>query len=49
MYIGREGKEYIRSLNGAYVKIINPLALSVFEPYCAMKFDTSEWNTFETH
>jgi len=42
-------KEYIRSLNVAFVKIVNPLALYVFEPYCAMKFNTDVWNTFETH
>ena len=42
-------KNYLRGLKVAYVKIINPLALYVFEPYCAMQLDTSEWNTFETH
>lgn len=42
-------KKYLRGLQVAYVKIINPLALYVFEPYCAMRFDTSVWNTFETH
>jgi predicted GIY-YIG superfamily endonuclease len=42
-------KEYIRCLNVAFVKIVNPLALYVFEPYCAMKFNTDVWNTFETH
>lgn len=42
-------KEYLRSLNVAYVQITNPLVLYVFEPYCAMYFNTSEWNTFETH
>jgi predicted GIY-YIG superfamily endonuclease len=44
-----QAKEYIRSLNVTFVKINNTLALYFFEPYCAMKFDTSEWNTFETH
>ena len=42
-------KEYLRSLNVAYVQISNPLVLYVFEPYCAMHFDTSQCNTFETH
>jgi GIY-YIG catalytic domain len=42
-------KSYLRGLNVAFVKIINPLALYVFEPYCAMRYDTSKWNTFETH
>lgn len=42
-------KGYLRSLSVAYVKILNPLALYVFEPYCAMRFNTGKWNTFETH
>ena len=42
-------KTYLRGLNVAFVKINNPLLLYIFEPYCAMKFDTSDWNTFETH
>jgi predicted GIY-YIG superfamily endonuclease len=44
-----KAQKYIRSLNVAFVKILNPLALYVFEPYCAMKLETSDWNTFETH
>lgn len=42
-------KKYLRSLNVAYVAINNPLILYIFEPYCAMHFDTTKWNTFETH
>lgn len=42
-------KEYRKSLAVGYVKINNPLVLYVFEPYCAMEFETAEWNTFETH
>ena len=42
-------KEYLRSMNVVYVKITNPLVLYVFEPYCAMQFNTEQWNTFETH
>jgi predicted GIY-YIG superfamily endonuclease len=42
-------KTYIRDLNAAYVRIENPLVLYVFEPYCAMHYDTANWNTFETH
>ena len=42
-------KSYIRALNVAYVRIENPLVLYVFESYCAMHYDTAEWNTFETH
>jgi predicted GIY-YIG superfamily endonuclease len=44
-----KAKAYLRSLQVAYVEIDNPLVLYVFEPYCAMRFDTSKWNTFETH
>lgn len=42
-------KAYLRGLQAAYVRIDNPLVLYVFEPYCAMNFGTSKWNTFETH
>lgn len=42
-------KSYLATLAVAYVKIHNPLTLYVFELYCVMHFDTSEWNTFETH
>jgi len=44
-----KAKDYLRTLNVAFVKIDNPLLLYVFEPYCAMKYDTEKWNTFETH
>lgn len=44
-----KAKNYIRNLNVAFVAIKNPLELYVFEPFCAIKLDTSEWNTFETH
>ena len=40
---------YLRSLNVAFIEIGNPLELYLFEAYCAMELDTSEWNTFETH
>jgi predicted GIY-YIG superfamily endonuclease len=33
----------------AFIEISNPLELYLFEAYCAMKLDTSEWNTFRTH
>ena len=42
-------KDYIRKLNVATVEITNPFVLYIFEAFCAMKFDTSKWNTFETH
>ena len=42
-------KEYISGLKVAFVEIENPLVLYFFEAYCAMYFDTFEWNTFKTH
>jgi hypothetical protein len=33
----------------AFVEITNDLVLYLFEAYCAMELDTSEWNTFRTH
>jgi len=42
-------KKHLLRLNVAFVRIDNPVALYVFEPYCAMHYDTAEWNTFETH
>jgi len=38
------GKFYV-----AYIRIDNDLELHLFEAYCAMKLDTSTWNTFATH
>jgi len=42
-------QDYLRQLNVAFLEIANPLDLYLFEAYCAMELDTSEWNTFETH
>jgi hypothetical protein len=42
-------QQYVRGLSVAFVRIANPLELYLFEAYAAMAFDTSEWNTFETH
>ena len=33
----------------AFVEILNPLELDLFEAYAAMELDTSAWNTFRTH
>lgn len=44
-----QAKEYLKTLNVAFVHVNNPLVLYIFEPFCAMKFNTSNWNTFETH
>ena len=32
----------------AWVGIPNPLEMYIFEPYCAMKLDTCEYNFFDT-
>jgi len=42
-------KAYLRRLHVGWVKIENPLLLYILDPYCVMRFDTSNWNTFETH
>jgi hypothetical protein len=44
-----EAKDLIRSFDVAFVEIDNPLVLYFFEPFCAMRFRTGKWNTFETH
>jgi len=44
-----KARSYIESLTVAFVEIENPLALYVFEPYCAMYFNTDKWNSFRTH
>lgn len=49
----KESRDYLCSLNAAFVEIGNPLELYLFEPYAAMELDTGfqagGWNTFETH
>ena len=42
-------KRALQNAKVATVEIENPLELYLFEAYCAMKFDTSKWNTFRTH
>ena len=39
----------IRKSSVAFIEIENQLELYLFEPYCAMKLGTGEWNTFKTH
>jgi hypothetical protein len=34
--------------NLAFIEIDNPLVLYLFEPYCAMQLDTSDFNRFDT-
>lgn len=40
----------VRLLNcgAAWVEIANPLEMYIFEPYCAMRLDTHEFNFFDT-
>ena len=42
-------KNYLKSLKVAFIEIRNDLEIYLFEAYCAMRLDTSEWNTFKTH
>ena len=44
-----QAQSYLRSLRVAAIEIENALERYVFEPYCAMKLDTHQWNSFETH
>lgn len=39
----------LRGLNVAFIEIQNALERYVFEAYCAMELNSSQWNTFETH
>jgi predicted GIY-YIG superfamily endonuclease len=45
----RKAQAYLKSLNVAFIEIHNDLELYLFEVYCAMKLNTSKWNTFRTH
>ena len=44
-----EKREYLKTMNTAFVEIDNALEMHVFEAYCAMELDTCVWNTFATH
>jgi hypothetical protein len=45
----RNRKRYLGRLKVAFVEIDNALERYIFEAYCSMALDTSQWNTFETH
>ena len=45
----KKAKDYLKSLNVAFIEIQNNLELYLFEVYCAMELKTSKWNTFRTH
>ena len=42
-------REFLRSLNVAFIEIACPVELYGFELYCSMQLDTHQWNTFRTH
>jgi hypothetical protein len=42
-------KAYLASLSVAFIPVEDDTELYLFEVYCAMMLDTSEWNTFRTH
>jgi predicted GIY-YIG superfamily endonuclease len=48
-----DARTHLLTLHVAFVEIDNPLELYLFEPYCALEFDTGfeagGWNTFDTH
>lgn len=48
-----DARDYLRSLDVAFVAIENALELYVFEPYCALElntgFEAGGWNSFATH
>lgn len=44
-----DAQTYLRTLSVAFIEIVNPLELYVFEAYAALELDTAEWNTFRTH
>ena len=42
-------KDYLKSLDVAFIEIENDLELYLFEVYCSMDLKTVKWNTFRTH
>ena len=44
-----EAQVLLRGCSVAFIEILNPLELYLFEANCAMALDTCEWNTFKTH
>ena len=45
----QEAQRLLHESSVAFIEIVNPLELYLFEPYCAIELNTSEWNTFRTH
>ncbi len=44
-----QAKAYLGALSVAFIPIEDDVELHLFEVYCAMELDTSEWNSFRTH
>lgn len=44
-----ECQSNLRNLQVAFIKIENDLEIYLFEAFCAMELDASNWNTFRTH
>jgi hypothetical protein len=42
-------REFLRSLDIAFIEIDCPVELYAFELYCSLELDTGQWNTFRTH
>ena len=45
----QRAKKRILRMSVAFTEIDSAVELHLFEVYCAMKLDTSKWNTFRTH
>lgn len=43
-----QAKKELAGCHVAYIEIENPLEMYIFEPYCAMRFNTEEFNFFDT-
>ena len=44
-----KAKAYLGEMSFAYIEIPSAVERCLFEVYCALKYDTGKWNTFETH
>ena len=44
-----EAREFLRSLDAAFIEIDCPVELYGFELYCSLELDTGQWNSFRTH
>ena len=45
----QDARTYLRGLNVAFVEIDCAVERYLFEVYCAIKFGTDKWNSFEEH